>query len=197
MNISGSFRSIEGNTQPLKKVLSILLLVVFLFNVGGYYIVFSGLRFQTDKQLSSRLDANEYDQDETIELKIAVTLPYPVQSEDFQRVDGRFERDGQFYKLVKHKLQDDTLHIVCIRDHATRQLVDVMTDYVQLTQGLQGTDTNQKALHYLSKLVKDYYSQVSLTLLHQMGNNISMQFFVKPDLIPQLVIPVQSPPPRS
>lgn len=181
----------------MKKVLSILLLVVFLFNVGGYYIVFWGLRFQKDKQLSSRLDANLYDPGETIELKIPITLPYPVQSEEFQRVDGRFERDGQFYKLVKHKLQDDTLHIICIRDHATRHLVDAMSDYVQLTQALGGTDTNQKALHYLSKLIKVYYYQIPLTLLHRMANDIRMQFCVKPDLIPQLIIPVQSPPPRS
>ena len=118
----------------MKKVFSIFFLLVFLFNVGGYHIVFWGLRVQTDRELSNRLDANLYDPEETIQLRIPIALPYPIQSHDFQRVDGRFEHNGQQYKLIKHKLQSDTLYVVCLRDHATRQLVTTMTDYIERTQ---------------------------------------------------------------
>jgi hypothetical protein len=180
----------------LKRVFAGILLMVFLFNVGGYYIVFWGLRFQSDQQLTARLDANLYDADETIELKVPVALPYPIQSHGFQRVDGKFEHRGEFYKLVKQKLENDTLYVVCIRDQETRELVNTITDYVLLTQALPGENTGQKALNYLSKLVKEFCSQEDLAIVHQNGFTMFMAFTERPQFFPQLVIPVHAPPPK-
>lgn len=182
----------------MKKGLSILLLTLFLFNVGGYYIVYWAVRFQTDQQLTERLDADLYDLSETIELKIPVALPYPIQPQGFQRVEGRFEHNGEFFKLIKHKLHNDTLYVVCIRDVETRHLVRTMNEYVQLTQGLLQSSPAQKALHFLSKLVvKDFCAQDDIHLVHQYGFTISMVF---PDIAEdflQPIIPVHGPPPRA
>jgi len=169
--------------------------MVFLFNVGGYYIVFWGLSLQNDQELTNRLDANLYVPEETIEIKIPVSLPYPIQSHDFQRVDGRFEYGGEFFKLVKHKLQNDTLYVVCIRDHQARELVNTLTDYVQLTQDLPGT--SQKALNFLSKLTKDFYSQEDIAILHQYGFSMLIPFAERSEYFRQLVIPVHAPPPKG
>jgi hypothetical protein len=171
-----------------------MLLIVFLFNVGGYYIVFWGLRLQADKQLTTRLDADLYNTHETIELKIPVTLPYPIQQQEFQRIDGRFEHHGEFFKLVKHKLQNDTLYIICIRDHQTKHLVNTMTDYVKLTQALPGT--SQKALNFLGKLLKDFYSQADIGIALNYGFSMVILFKKTSDSLPDPVIPVHSPPPK-
>jgi hypothetical protein len=138
--------------------------MVFLFNVGGYYIVLWGLRFQADQELTLRIDANLYEPEETIELKIPVVLPYPIQSQDFQRVDGRFEHQGQFYKLVKHKLENDTLFVVCIRDAETRKVVNTIRDYVKLTQDPPAPSSGKTALNLLSKLVKDFNTNSNINI---------------------------------
>ncbi|MEO5599502.1 MAG: hypothetical protein ABIR06_01110 [Cyclobacteriaceae bacterium] len=122
----------------MKKVLSILLLAIFLFNVGGYYIVFWGLRVKADQLLTERLDANEYKSNETIEIKIPVRLPYPIQQQEFERIDGKFEHNGEVFKLVKHKLENDTVYIVCIRDHRIEHLESTLTDYVNASNALPG-----------------------------------------------------------
>ena len=181
----------------MKKGLSIVLLIIFLFNVGGYYIVFWGLHFQLDQQLTSRLDANLYDPAETVELRIPIGLPYPIHSEGFQRVDGRFEHNGEFFKLIKHKLQNDTLYIVCIRDRDTRQLVSTMNNYVQQTLGIMNTNPDQKALNYFSKLIKDFFPQKDTTLLHQDGFSMLLTFAETHESFHQPVIPVHAPPPRG
>lgn len=181
----------------MKKVLSLGLLLVFLFNVGGYYIVFWGLRLQSDHNLSTRLDANQYDEAETIELKIPVSLPYPIYEQDFQRVDGGFEHDGEHLKMIKHKYKNDTLYIVCIRDVETGKLVETMNSYLELTQGLDGTSSDQKALNYLSKLLKDFYSHYGIILEGGYGFSINLlrsslnQSFLAPAL------PIHAPPPRG
>lgn len=179
---------------PLKKVFAIILLFVFLFNVGGYYIVFWGISFGLDQRLNSRLDANQYSKEETVELKIPMTLPYPIQSNGFERVDGRFEHNGEFFKLIKHKLQDDTLYVVCIRDHDTRSLVATLNSYVENALGL--TTTNKKALNLVSKLIKDYFSEGSISVDRWNVSVVDLVFAHTTHLFSQLEMPVHAPPPR-
>lgn len=181
----------------MKKGLSTILLIIFLFNVGGYYIVYWGLRYNTDQQLASRLDANLYDPEETILLKIPVTLPYPIESNGFQRVDGSFEHNGEFFKLIKNKLQDDTLYVVCIRDHETRRLVKTMKDYVSLTQGLADQNSSQKTLHFLSKLAKDYCSNKAIDIVHRAGFVMVITYEQRPEDLFEPSLPVHAPPPRA
>lgn len=179
---------------PLKKVFAIVLLSVFLFNVGGYYIVFLGISFGLDQRLNSRLDANQYDEAETVELKIPMALPYPIQSNGFERVDGKFEHNGEFFKLIKHKFENDTLYVVCIRDHDTRSLISTFNTYVKNTLGL--TNTNKKALNFLSKLIKDYFSEENISLDRCSGPLAAVIFNDIPDLFLQIEMPVHAPPPR-
>jgi hypothetical protein len=178
----------------LKKAFALLLLFTFLFNVGGYYIVFWGLRFQADQQLIKRLDADQYLPEETFEIKIPVTLPYPIQATDFQRVDGNFEHNGEVFKLVKQKLQNDTLYVVCIRNHQVEQLKITLTDYVELTNSLPGT--NQKALNFLGKLVKDFCSQQDFNFLHDSSFTTTSRFAETSLSFCSPVMQILAPPPE-
>ena len=83
--------------------------MIFLFNVGGYYLVFWGVRTQAKKDLLHRLDADQYSSEDLVVLSIPVNLPYPIQQNGYERVDGEFEYGGEYYNLVKQRLQNDTL----------------------------------------------------------------------------------------
>ena len=181
----------------MKKGLSIILLILFLFNVGGYYLVYWGLKYHKDQQLTERLDANLYDSEKTVLLKIPLTLPYPIGSQGYQRVDGRFEHNGEYFKLIKNKLQNDTLYVVCIRDHETRQLAKTIKDYVLLTQGLIDTSPTQNAIHFLTKLVKDYCPHDGIKLIHQEGFSMFLQYNTLPENFAQPTLPIHAPPPRA
>lgn len=172
-----------------------MLLIVFLFNVGGYYILFWGLRAETDQQLTARLDAGLYDAEATIELKIPVALPYPIYTEDFKRVDGRFEHKGEFYKLVKHKFENDTLYIVCMRDRETRELVNAMTDYVRLTQTFPVN--HEKAHNFLDKVAKDFLYRPTAGIVECAGFSILLTFFRVTDPFNTRAIPVRAQPPEE
>lgn len=179
----------------MKKTGSIVLLLVFLFNVGGYYFVFWGLIHTSDQALTNRLNEELYSQEETIELKIPVSLPYPIQQEDFKRVDGKFEHEGVFYKMVKRKIENDTIYIVCIRDHQQKRIVKTMTDYVKMTNELPSSSKN--SAHFTGKFLKDYESGVSTGIHHQTGWTMDIagtqQSF---ELLPAEVR-ISSPPPKG
>jgi hypothetical protein len=179
----------------LKKIFSIFLLVVFLFNVGGYYLVFVALRFQANVELTKRLDADDYSREDLVELRLPVSLPYPLQENDFQRVDGKFEHNGQFYRLVKQKLENDVLIVICIKDKKEKQLDETMKDYSKLANDIPSS--SKKSQNILSKLLKDFESLESGAI--QRGNGwLQMIAFANLECkITSQLLSITGPPPKA
>ncbi len=138
------------------------MLMVFCFNVGGYYIVFWVLQHQNKVKIASIIDSGSYVEEETIEFKVPMTLPYSSPW-DFERISGRFEYNGEFYELVKQKLEKDTLHVVCLKNLDKKRLVSTMNDYVKLSNDLPGAE--QKAYNLLGKLLKEYKTESRTTFI--------------------------------
>ncbi|NOS91359.1 MAG: hypothetical protein HOP30_05525 [Cyclobacteriaceae bacterium] len=139
----------------MKRTITLILLVIFLLNVVGYYGVFVGLRFTSEVALRQQFDAENYDQQEVM-IKVPITIPYATDSRDFERVDGEFEHEGQVYRLVKQKLQSDTLYIVCVKDQQTQTINQALADYVKSytdkpANAKQGTKT-------VAQFTKDFIS---------------------------------------
>jgi hypothetical protein len=130
----------------------------------GYYAVFLGLKYQNDSYIILQLDAENYSEFEAITVKIPISIPYVADSRSFERVDGKFEYKGEFYRLVKQKFSQDTLHIVCVKDHRTKLIDEAMTSFVETF-----TD-NPVDSHANSKItigfIKDYVPQ-TFGLLNQ------------------------------
>lgn len=178
----------------MKRIVSILLLTVFLFNVGGYYLVFWGLRHHANIELKARLDADLYHQEDLIELKLPLSLPYPVEQQEYERANGKFEHKGEYYKLVKQKFQNDTLYVLCIKDHEEKQLVKTMTDYVEVTSDLPASSKNE--LHVFGKLLKDFESANPEKLIHQDGWLQEIAFVIVSPSTLTRSSNIQSPPPK-
>jgi hypothetical protein len=148
----------------LRKTFAIVFLTLLLLNILGYYGLFLGLMYQNDRVMTQKLDDDQYDDAETVSIKIPITIPYVTDSHDFQRVDGVFEHEGDFYRLVKQKLQLDTLHIVCVKDQQSKRINQALTDYVQTFTDKPSTE-KQHTLTF-SDFIKDYLTtSVSLSNL--------------------------------
>ena len=129
----------------------------------GYYGVFLGLQYTNDMNMIQRLDADDYSASETVTIKVPLTVPYAAASKSFERVDGKFEHKGEFYRLVKQRLADDTLYVVCIKDRQNKRINEAMSTFVK-------TFTDKPVdQHSSSKIVinfiKDYIQQ-SFTIQH-------------------------------
>ena len=97
----------------------------------GIVGLFMGLQYKSGLDMAKRLDHQQYSEEETVTLKVPLALPYHVDSENFERVDGEIEHGGEFYRLVKQKLEKDTLYIVCIKDQNSQLIKQALTDYVK------------------------------------------------------------------
>ena len=138
----------------LKKTVAIFLLMIFLFNVGGYHLLFWSLRLQAKKDLLHRLDAEQYASEEFVVLSLPITLPYLLHQPDFTPAHGEVEFKGQFYSMVKQMVKGDTLYMICIKDRNRSQLETTFAEYTNLASDIPLGFAD--GIDVLSKLYKDY-----------------------------------------
>jgi hypothetical protein len=114
--------------------------------------------------MTQKLDDDDYDKSETITVKIPITIPYATDSRDFERVDGTFEYQGEFYRLVKQRLISDTLHIVCVKDHQGKRINQAIESFVKTFTDKPVND--QQNVQTFSDFIKDYLTtSISITSL--------------------------------
>ena len=167
---------------------------MFLFNVGGYYLVFVGLNLHADQALISKINNDSYHDKETFLFKIPMNLPYPINS-TYERAFGEFEHNGEFYRLVKQKFEKDTIHIVCVKDDQKRHLKRVMADFSKRSNDIPATSNT--AANLLSKLYHDFRINEIIHIIE--GNsNYTITLFAEASFpLLKRNLSVESPPPKA
>lgn len=146
------------------------MLALFLLNVLGYYGVFVGLQFKNSREMQARFDNEDYARTQEITIKVPITVPYATDSREYTRVDGEFEHQGEVYRMVKQKLQSDTLYIVCVKDNISKDIKQALADYVKtFTDKPVSEKSNSKTAQ---NLIKDYMiSSTTLQTISDGWNN--------------------------
>ncbi len=115
----------------MKRCISLTLIGLLLFNMMGFYGILEALRYSNKVSLLSKLDAERYDAAQTQLIKVPFSLPYSVDQTDYQRVNGDFQHLGNHYRLVKQRVANDTLYIVCILDRQAKKIDNAITEFVK------------------------------------------------------------------
>jgi hypothetical protein len=113
--------------------------------VFGYYGVFMGLQYQNERSITRALDSDVFEEFETITLKVPMSVPYMPDQLAFERVTGKFEHQGELYRLVKQKYAKDTLIVLCIKDVEHKKIDRALSDYAKTVTDIATTDKSQKA----------------------------------------------------
>src|SRR6476469_3386491 len=109
-------------SRQLKKSAAIVLLALFGFNLFGYKLLIDILEQQASISLQHQLDLDQYDNNNLVEIKLPVNLPYLSNWADFEKYQGETEINGIHYKYVKRRLVNDTLILLCVRNEPKNQL---------------------------------------------------------------------------
>lgn len=132
-----------------------MLLGILLFNWCGYRLVINYLQTAADSRLEARLDRNDYDESQLIEIKVPVNMPYQSDWAGFERVDGEIEVNGVHYKYVKRKVQDGQLVLKCIPNTDKQALEAAKDDIFKMNNDLQQDNASKKSGNPLAGVVKN------------------------------------------
>lgn len=178
----------------MKRLLTLFLLFLFLLNVLGYYGVFVGLQVKTSHQMRQNFDDDDYDHEE-VTFKMPLTVPYSNDSKEYTRVDGEFEHKGDVYRLVKQRLQSDTLYIVCVKDNASKQINQALEDYVKTFSGNPVSAKGPSKT--IQNLIKDFLCHSISIEKQNAGWQETFSFYLIENQYELVSSSVTGPPPRA
>lgn len=158
-------------------------------------MAYLGFRHQARRNLLHRLDTDAYTSNEVTVLTIPLNLPYPVEEGVYERVNGEFEYNGDYYKLIKQKLENDTLFIVCYKDTHEKRIETAMADYTKLANDIP--TQSKQALTFLAKLFKDFNTTPRYTLSTTACVFDEVNFSDQEFTIIDRDHPIESPPPEQ
>lgn len=139
----------------MRNLFSLLLAILLFLNVFGYYGVFLGLQYRNDLSMTTKLDTEHFTDEKSFTIKIPITVPYASDSRGFERVNGEFEYNGEFYRLVKQKLSQDTLYIVCVKDVEHKKIHEALSGFVK-TFSDQTANSQSSQTGTVITFIKDY-----------------------------------------
>lgn len=189
-------------SNVLKRIASILLACVLLFNWFGYRILSDYFEQRADFVLEQKLDNSEYDESQLIEIKVPINLPYQTNWNEFERFDGEIEVEGIHYKYVKRKVFNDSLVLLCLPHESKMKLQSARDEFFKLVNDLQHPSQNKKSGNNSGSVknpVTEYYRQSNnwlipkLTALHSKFNLNNYSFYspgynVTPEQPPESII---------
>lgn len=140
----------------MKRFFSIALTILIILNTCGYYLLLVGFRAHNGMVQTSRIASGEYSGSETIIITIPLAIPYAANDKQYKETSGKLVHDKQTYRLVKRRMMNDTLFIVCVKDGVDTKLSGQITT---ITEAFAETSQKQEKGSFRLQLLKDYLPQ--------------------------------------
>ena len=182
----------------MKQLVSILLLLLLLFNFVGYRILFDVLQQKANKELVTKLDNNDYNDADLITLTVPLSMPYLTDSKDFERKDGEITIDGKIYHYVKQKISHGNLVLMCLPDEQKMHLQNAKDDFFKLANELQNNSASKKSGEHsqvIKLVISDYVkteNAVNAFAVNNISNTYTDNYFAHL-LSGETLIPEQPP----
>lgn len=68
-----------------------------------------------------------------------MTLPYQPNFDGYERAQGTFESNGEFYRIAKSCVVNDTLYVVLVKDKKEADLFQSVAEFVKANNGDEST----------------------------------------------------------
>jgi hypothetical protein len=189
-----------GLNSCLRKIAAILLICLLLFNWYGYRFVTNYLQKKADTQLEARLDVNDYDESQLIELRVELNIPYQYSWSNFERHSGEIELNGKIYAYVKRKIEDGYLVLKCIPNDVKQEIEKADNILFTINNGLdqEHNGKNNSPLNSIFKsFFSDYDSDFSNYYLNALQDVTNKSLPAASSFLTSIYLPVSEQPPEN
>ena len=181
----------------MKKLAAILLLLILAFNWYGYRLLSAYLEHEAAADMEVRLDLHHYNDEELIEFRVPLNLPYQTNWKEFERFDGEVEIAGVHYKYVKRKVEDGQLVVLCIPNETKMKLQTARDEFFKLVNDLsQPAKKSDKSNPGVYKsLTTEYWQTIAEWNVNDAGAVVQLHFKSPEfDLLSGILLTSEQPP---
>lgn len=158
----------------MRKIVAIFFSLILLFNIGGYNLTISALEIKADRSLEALLDDEIYNEEDLVEIRVPLNMPYQQRFTEYERHYGNIEIDGISFTYVKKKIEGDVVIFKCIPNQSRQLLKDMRYDITRANSAAdmneQGTQKQQQN-SFAKNSLSEYEDQPTLPFLNQCNNN--------------------------
>ena len=140
----------------MRKIAAIFLMLILLFNTGGYRIAIQLLADKSSQELEARIDNREYDESQLVEVRIEMNLPYQDRYTDFERHYGEVELNGRSYTYVERKIEGNIVIFKCIANDSKEKLEAIRDN---MTKANSNSDMQQTPGQHQNTFAKNLLSE--------------------------------------
>jgi hypothetical protein len=155
----------------LKKIVLLILVSVFLFNVIGYVLVYEFLKFSNNAAIEKQI-SNGISSDKQVVLSFPLSGILSVNSSfRWVKTGKEFVFNKQCYDIVSKEIKRDTVFFHCIRDTKEEHIILSYRNTVK--KNAENNNGRRKANQLFSKLAIDYYCNgVDINLFYKISKPI-------------------------
>jgi hypothetical protein len=158
----------------------------------GYMVLLQILQVHFSSLLKNDIDASQYSGSDIMIAKFPLSLPYPVNFNGYERVNGEFECNGETFKLVKQNHVNDTLYVVFIKDKKGSAINKTFNDFAKNNTS---EPLSKSASRLIDSLAKQFLTDT--TQLHSLcdGWQKTLSFIITNPCMDYRAQSVSTPPP--
>jgi hypothetical protein len=87
-----------------------------LVNTFGYYASVLVVESSMRGYVRNKIAASAVELGGNLIIKLPFSLPYPIRTEEYVAATGKIDFNGKPYQMIKKRLFQDTLYVVCVSD---------------------------------------------------------------------------------
>jgi hypothetical protein len=150
----------------LRKLTALILICLLVFNWFGYRALLQYLEDKNNFTLQAKLDRQQYDPADLVEIRVPLNLPYITDSKDFENYIGETTINGSHYRFVKRKLANNELILLCIRDKEKDQLQKAGTEFFKQVNDTPGAEKKSKSPVKMVKALSNEFTCEQIPLVN-------------------------------
>jgi hypothetical protein len=166
----------------MKKSLSALMIIIFLFNIGGDYFLFYSFRYNIQKEVESQISSGIKDS----ELSVIEVSSKNESEIIWIRLEKEFRYKNEMYDVAKIKIQNHHKYLYCFKDIKENQLI---------ANFIKSFDSKKEAQKKIKHNIDSNYD------LQKLSTTVNFDFQIlkpsrKTSLYKSQVFDIKQPPPR-
>jgi hypothetical protein len=165
----------------LRKIASIILLVVILFNMVGYRAWFYYAEMKSDAAMEASMDKDHYDQNNILSINIPLDNPYQIDQKSFERVHGEISFQGKTYKYFRRRVSNGSLTIQCLPDQNKMVLKKAGTEYASNANDLTGSSKTSSRSGFQKNFTSNDYIADNYIVQLTASTNLLISSGIRPD----------------
>lgn len=127
----------------MRSIIAFCLIMLLAINWYGYDLMLHILSNQSNKSLAADFEKGQYRQEELLEIKVNLDLPYSTDWESFEKATGSISVEGVIYNFVERKLENGFMVYHCLPNYKSTSIQNARDYFHTLVYNLEKQESKK------------------------------------------------------